>query len=50
MLFDHHDRDLELFSKGDREVLSKEIMILEFLFVLGAALCGMRDLSSPSMD
>ena len=35
MLFDHHDRDLELFSKGVREVLSKEITI----FVLIWGLC-----------
>lgn len=50
MLFDHHDRDLELFSKGVREVLSKEITILEFRFVLGAVLCGIRDLTSLSRD
>lgn len=49
MLFDRHDRDLELFSKGIREVPEqREIAILEFRFVLGAVLCGIR--SSLSRD
>lgn len=50
MLFDRHDRDLELFSKGIREVLNKEIAILEFRFVLGAVLCGIRDLPYPGIQ